>query len=68
MYLDYAMMSLRILQEHTLCFMQGEIVMTQQLWSACSSYHETGNVQYVHCLQVNAHVFTCPKAKAYPRH
>lgn len=33
--------------------MQGESVMTQQLWSACtcSSYHETGNVQYVQCLQ-----------------
>lgn len=46
--------------------MQGEIVITQQLWSACSSYHETGNVQYVQCLQVNAHVFSLPKA--HPRH
>lgn len=41
--------------------MQGESVMTQQLWSACSSYHKTGNVQYVQCLQINAHVFTYPK-------
>lgn len=45
--------------------MQGESVITQQLWSACSSYHKTGNVQYVQCLQVNAHV---PLPKAHPRH
>lgn len=56
MYFEYAMMSLRILQEHMLH--AGESVITQQLWSACSSYHKTGNVQYVQCLQVNAHVFT----------
>lgn len=45
--------------------MQGESVMTQQLWSACSSYHETGNVQCVQCLQVKSH---CYLPKAHPRH